>query len=103
MYTYAERAAEKTVRAAELAAALEEKLRRLQVTHGKNLCIIGPDGPKRHLKIEVNSTLEQGNIHVVHGSWTSAPSKDAQFDLHHPTSATVDDLETLLAMVSSLT
>ena len=102
MYTYAELAAEQTVRAAKLAAALEEKLRHLQARHGEHLCIIGPDGSDRLLTIEVNDSLRQGNIHVTHGSWTLAPAKDVQFDLNHASPAVVDDLEKLLAMVRLL-
>lgn len=100
MYTYTERAAEKTIRATELAAALEGKLHRLQDRHGKNLCIIGPDGPERTMTIHVDGALTRGNVFVAHGQWGSSPAKNAQFDLHHPTPATVDDLETLLAMVT---
>lgn len=102
MQAYAERAAEQTARATELAAALEGKLRRLQVLHGETFCIIGPDGPNRMLTIEVNSTLTLGNLRVAHGSWISPPAKDAQFDLQHSSPAIVDDLEKLLAMVSYL-
>lgn len=102
MYTYAERAAAQTVRAKELAAALEGKLRRLQTRHGENLSIIGPDGPNRLLTIRVDNSLKQGNIHVAYGSWTSPPAKDAQFDLRHSSPAVVDDLEKLLATVISL-
>lgn len=102
MQAYAERAAEQTARATELAAALEGKLRRLQALHGETFCIIGPDRSNRLLTIEVDSALQQGNIHVAHGSWISPPAKDAQFDLQHSSSAIVDDLEKLLAMVNHL-